>query len=289
MHQVRSGVVRLAVTVRGDASAPTVVAVHGFPDTQAMWEPVADLLVQAGLRVVTYDVRGAGASTAPSTTDDYRADRLVDDLVAVVHDVQPDGSPVHLLGHDWGSVQTWESVLRVGSDARLRGRIASFTSISGPPLFHYTRHLRRAWRRRDWRGFADQARRSWYVAAFQLPAVPELVFRRLGGRLQSTLNGSQRLGDDAHWAPTFAEDGAHGVNLYRANARGTASPRRTDVPVQLLVPLHDTFISPAVYDGLEEVAPDLLRVDLDAGHWVPRTHPALVADHVSSFVASHGV
>ncbi|MFY0409066.1 alpha/beta fold hydrolase [Solicola sp. PLA-1-18] len=289
MHQVRSGAVRLAVSTRGEASGPTVVAVHGFPDTQAMWGPVADRLVDGGLRVVTYDVRGAGASTAPSTRDDYRADRLVDDLVAVLDDVQPDGSPVHLLGHDWGSVQTWESVLRTGTDERLRGRIASFTSISGPPLFHYSRHLTGAWRRRDWRTFVDQARRSWYVAAFQLPVVPELVFRRLGGRLQRTLTGSQRLGDDAHWASTFGEDGAHGVNLYRANARGTGSPRHTDVPVQLLVPLRDTFISPDVYDGLEKVVPDLLRVDLDAGHWVTRTHPDVVAGHVRSFVAAHTV
>src|SRR6202044_2599183 len=104
---------------------PTVVLVHGFPDTCAVWEPVAQLLAAAELHVVTYDVRGAGDSGLPHEQSDYALSVLIEDMAAVVADVSP-RSPVHLVGHDWGSIQGWEAVTR----ELLGGRIASFTSIS---------------------------------------------------------------------------------------------------------------------------------------------------------------
>jgi pimeloyl-ACP methyl ester carboxylesterase len=62
--KVDDGVV-LAVDVHGDdASRPTVVLVHGYPDTSSAWNGVVRHLASR-YRVVTYDVRGAGASTAP--------------------------------------------------------------------------------------------------------------------------------------------------------------------------------------------------------------------------------
>ena len=58
--------VRLAVQVRANAATPTVVAIHGYPDDHRVWDGVAADLA-ADHRVVTYDVRGAGASDAPPT------------------------------------------------------------------------------------------------------------------------------------------------------------------------------------------------------------------------------
>ncbi|MGH3425574.1 MAG: alpha/beta fold hydrolase, partial [Nocardioidaceae bacterium] len=280
---VTSGGMRLAVRTAGDAAGPTVVLVHGFPDTQSVWDPVATRLVRDGVRVVTYDVRGAGASEAPPSRAGYRVEHLVDDLVAVLAHAVPDGGSVHLVGHDWGSVQLWAAVAREEHDERLRGRIASYTTISGPALEHFGHYLRAALRRRDWRGLTGQLRRSWYVAAFQVPLLPEWVFRTLGDRIRTGLVRSQRLGPTPHWTGSFAADAARGVNLYRANASGGTGPRRparTRVPVQLIVPRYDAFLSPAVYEDLPRFAPDLTRVDVDAGHWVPQTHPDLVAGHV---------
>ena len=69
------------------ASAATVLLVHGYPDTQQVWDPLVERLA-AKHRVVTYDVRGAGASTAPRHRAGYLVARLVDDLVAVLDAVQ---------------------------------------------------------------------------------------------------------------------------------------------------------------------------------------------------------
>ncbi|HET8618358.1 MAG TPA: alpha/beta fold hydrolase, partial [Acidimicrobiales bacterium] len=59
---------RLAVTDAGDritlgGPAPVVLA-HCWTGSRAVWAPVARRLVAAGHRVVLYDQRGHGASTA---------------------------------------------------------------------------------------------------------------------------------------------------------------------------------------------------------------------------------
>ncbi|MGH3392942.1 MAG: alpha/beta fold hydrolase, partial [Actinomadura sp.] len=120
--------VELAVQERGDTEHPTVLLVHGYPDTQAVWAPVAARLADR-FHVVTYDVRGAGGSSVPSGTEPYRFEHLMNDLRAVLDAVRP-GDPVHLVGHDWGSIQSWEAVTTMAD------RFASFTSISGPCLDH---------------------------------------------------------------------------------------------------------------------------------------------------------
>ena len=39
---VRSGEVSLAVAEAGEATRPTVVMIHGYPDTKEVWAPVMD-------------------------------------------------------------------------------------------------------------------------------------------------------------------------------------------------------------------------------------------------------
>jgi pimeloyl-ACP methyl ester carboxylesterase len=258
--------------------------VHGFPDTQQVWSSVARHL-QADFTVVTYDVRGAGRSTAPARPDGYRRERLVDDLVAVLDATVPTG-PVHLVGHDWGSVQLWEAVLTEAQDPRLRGRLASFTSISGPPLDLFAHYFRHHLRRRRLRRVADQARRSWYVGAFQVPLLPELLMTTGPGPgvARTVIERLERV----EFGPTFSTDVRHGINLYRQNLGLPSGPlRHTSVPVQLLVPRHDRFLSPALYEDLPAMAPRLTRRDLDAGHWVVVHRAEDVAQAVAEHVRTH--
>ncbi|MHB9849144.1 alpha/beta fold hydrolase [Streptomyces krungchingensis] len=48
-----------------------VVLIHGFPLSGASWEKQIPLLLQAGYRVITYDRRGFGKSSQPTTGYDY--------------------------------------------------------------------------------------------------------------------------------------------------------------------------------------------------------------------------
>jgi NAD(P)-dependent dehydrogenase (short-subunit alcohol dehydrogenase family)/pimeloyl-ACP methyl ester carboxylesterase len=290
-RRVDAGDVRLAVVEAGDPNRPTLLFVHGYPDSKKVWEPVMARLAER-YHVVAYDVRGAGASTAPApAAANYRLERLEDDVTAVLDSLaEGDGSPapVHLIGHDWGSVQGWE----FATSARLRGRFASFTSISGPCLDHFGHWMRRRSTRPTPRRLAQalgQGARSWYVYALHTPRLPELMWRGpLGRAWPGLLARVEHLPRSADYpGPTLPEDAANGAWLYRANVRDRMlNPRRdriAHVPVQLIVPAHDPYLSPRLYDDLDEWVPVLRRRTLDSGHWAPRTRPDVLARMIAEF------
>src|SRR5262245_37245363 len=93
--------VALSVRRSGLATGPVIVFVHGYPDDSHVWSDVTRALSDLG-QLVTYDVRGSGASGAPAERSAYRLDRLAADLRDVVDAVAP-SVPVHLVAHDWGS------------------------------------------------------------------------------------------------------------------------------------------------------------------------------------------
>jgi pimeloyl-ACP methyl ester carboxylesterase len=267
---VRGDGVDLAVYEQG--SGPVVLLVHGYPDTHAVWDGVARRLADR-FRVVTYDVRGSGASGRPRGREAYGFEHLLGDLRAVLDAIGE--TPVHLAGHDWGSIQGWEAVCAMPE------RFASFTSISGPCLDH-ARH----WMRRRPSGLGAVARqglRSWYIAAFWAPWLPELMWRyglaRCWGALLERTEGVPS--GSGHPARTLAADAAAGLNLYRANmrrGRRSAGERRTDVPTQVVVASEDAFVTPALAaEAARPFASDLRISPIDAPHWVPLTQPETIA------------
>ncbi len=267
------------------ADKETVVLVHGYPDQQDTWDSLLAALPADRLHLVTYDVRGAGRSGVPERTEGYRTDRLVDDLVAVLDAVLAEGGRAHLVGHDWGSVQLWDAVVAERRDPRLTGRIASFTSISGPSLDHL------AWLTRHRRGrtlsLLRQLTHSWYVYAFQVPVLPELVWT-LGHRPLSRLLSAQEGLPATHWGPELAGNASRGLNLYRANVRAPdrrRGPVRTEVPVLVVHPRHDRYLTRVLTEDLSVGCRDLRVVEVDAGHWVIRTHPEQIAALVLEQVA----
>ena len=274
LRSVRGDGVDLAVYERGQG--PIVLLVHGYPDTHAVWDAVAERLA-GRFRVVAYDVRGAGASARPRHREAYRFDHLVADMRAVLDAVSPD-APVHLAGHDWGSIQGWEAVCAMPE------RFASFTSISGPCLDHAAHWTRAGLRRRS--GIPAVARQilsSWYIAAFHTPVLPEFLWRSLlarrWGRLLERTEGVPAGG--AHPAPTLALDAAAGVNLYRANMRGRRrdpGERRTSVPTQVVVATRDAFVTPRLAaEAARPFTGDLQVRPVRASHWVPLTDPETIA------------
>lgn len=282
---VTSGEVNLAVHERGDPGSPTVVLVHGYPDTSAVWDGVAGLLEQR-FHVVTYDVRGAGASDRPRRRSAYQLKFLAQDLTAVIEAVSPD-RPVHLVGHDWGSTQSWEAV----TDDDAERRIASYTSVSGPCLDHVGHWFRDHGRRlRDLATVLSQLRKSWYIVLFHAPLLTPLAWRTwLGkafGPLVERMEGIEH--SDTYPAPTLARDGALGVLLYRANVLPRLRQprdRRTTVPVQVIVPMKDRYLTPGVAGGAAKPWVERLWVrEVQTGHWLPRKAPDTMARAVTDLI-----
>src|SRR6186997_1570146 len=67
-------------------SGSPVVLIHGYPLSGASWEKQTAALLTAGHRVVTYDRRGFGKSSQP--TSGYNCDTFAEDLHALVTQIQ---------------------------------------------------------------------------------------------------------------------------------------------------------------------------------------------------------
>src|SRR5256885_15933558 len=59
-------------------SGQPVVLIHGYPLSGASWEKQVPMLLAAGYRVITYDRRGFGKSSQPTTG--YNYDTFAEDL-----------------------------------------------------------------------------------------------------------------------------------------------------------------------------------------------------------------
>ncbi|RNL65499.1 SDR family oxidoreductase [Nocardioides marmoriginsengisoli] len=272
--------VRLAAYETGDRGLPTVVAVHGYPDDHTVWDGVVAALA-GRFRVVTYDVRGAGASDRPAAKAAYRIEQLVDDLAVVLDLLAPDEA-VHLLAHDWGSIQTWDAV----GDERFDGRLRSFTSISGPSLDQAGVWLRGSVRHPV--ASAKQILESFYLGVFQLPRLPELLAR--AGAITQVIAASSRLRrpDRAPAHVTSRLDAAHGVQLYRANLARLLrpAPRVCRVPVQVLAPTRDLHVSARLQTEAPAPYADTLHTRVVEGnHWVVAQRPHVIARCVEEFAA----
>jgi len=273
---VQSGDVTLAVKTWGDPARPTVVLVHGYPDNSEVWHEMAPLLAR-DYYVIAYDVRGAGQSSAPKGMRHYTFARLTDDFIAVIDALSP-SKPVHLIAHDWGSIQSWEFV----TEERLRGRIASYTSCSGPCLDHVGHWMRARLLRPTPSSLGKmlgQLVRSWYVLLFHLPIVPELSWRVWLGRAWPRV---LRRVEKTTIVPraTQTADGVRGVSLYRANfIRSLFMPRKrvAHAPVQVIVPTLDKYVSPALSEDLSRWVPNYWRREVVARHWLPVTHAERMA------------
>lgn len=288
-RRIRTGGIELCVAELGDAGQPTVVLVHGYPDSKEVWSEVAGRLAEH-FHVVLYDVRGHGRSTAPKPLrGGFTLEKLTDDFLAVVDAVSPD-RPVHLVGHDWGSVQSWEFV----TVSRTEGRIASFTSMSGPCLDHFGHWIDQRLRKPTPRRIGQllgQGAKSWYVYALHTPVLPELAWRGpLGKRWPRILERVEKVPGGDYPTSSLPRDAAHGAWLYRDNVRARLRRPRPDAhahaPVQLITPLDDAFLSERLYDDLDRWVPRLTRRTLPAKHWIPRTRPDRLAAWITEFVRS---
>ncbi|HEY7487726.1 MAG TPA: SDR family oxidoreductase [Streptosporangiaceae bacterium] len=285
-RRIRSDEVELAIREWGEPDHPTVLLMHGYPDTSAVWTDVAERLADR-FHVVAYDVRGAGGSTGPADPGGYRMSSLLGDLAAVIEAVGYQ-RPVHLVGHDWGALQGWAAV----SDPRTSGRIESFTSTGGISLDHLAACLSHM-RERGPRGalaVAGQLVSSAYIGFFQTPVLPEAVVHAAGRRgWERVLRRQGVRPREWHPAPTMESDARAGLNLYRANMlnrreeRG-GPPPRVATPVQLVVSAHDRYLSPELAKAHAEWVERAWVRRAPAGHWIQLTHPDLLSRWITEFI-----
>lgn len=253
----------------GPLDGPPVVLLHGFPQRAASWAKVTPLLGEAGFRTYAPDQRGYSPRARPRSRRAYQTTELVDDVVALIDRI---GTPVHLVGHDWGATIAWPVA------ARHPDRLVSLTAVSVGHPEAFKRALLTT---------LDQARRSWYIGLFQLPFVPE---RLLSGEwfVQKFLGGSGMTDEMlATYKAEIVDEGAltGGLNWYRAIPFSLSNEvPDVSVPTTLVWSDGDKALGRRMAELTEEHVdgPYELIEFGGASHWIPEERPVDLATAIVS-------
>lgn len=270
---------KLNVKAWGDEKLPALVLVHGYPDNQEVWEQMIPFLTNQ-FYVITYDVRGAGHSDVPKKILSYRLPQLSKDLKAVV-DHALSGRKFHLAAHDWGSIQTWESV----TEPSFKDRILSYSSISGPCLDHAAFWMRKKLQNNPDQ-FLKQLAKSWYIMLFHLPLAAPTFWKFVPFKSWEKIFQFLENNKNAKANENINDDGLFGVSLYRANfIPALAKPRKRFAvcPVQAIVLEKDKYVSPELADEMSYWVKELTIQHFDANHWAVASQPEPIAKMIATF------
>jgi len=274
----QNGSIKLNAVAAGPANGPVVLLLlHGFPEFWRGWHHQIEPLAQAGFRVIVPDQRGYNLSDKPPGVASYAISELVSDVIAIAD--QLGREKIFLAGHDWGAAVAWSTALLHPT------RIAKLVVLNVPHPSVMRRFL--GTNRR-------QLRKSWYMFFFQLPWLPEALFRsgnfNMGASslVRSSKPGTFSNEDLELYRAAWSQPGAltSMIHWYRAAFRHRArfTDRTVHVPTRVLWGERDKFL-------LAEMAQASLRycdqaelfTFADASHWLQHEQPARVSELLIDF------
>ncbi|WP_174302211.1 alpha/beta fold hydrolase [Caulobacter sp. S45] len=252
----------------GDAVA---LCLHGFPESRFSWRHQLPALESAGWRAVAPDLRGYGDSEKPRGRAAYHLDHLVADVAALFDAL---GARRRLLvGHDWGAMVAWSFALRQALP--LDGLVVM--NVPHPMVFGQA--LRHSW---------AQRRRSWYVAAFQLPWLPEAILTAghawgVGQAIRGMAVDKAAFPDEVLdvYRTNALKPGAMTamINYYRANADlgGGQAAAMIRTPILMIWGEQDKALGLELTEGYGPLVADFTLERLPGvSHWVQQEAPEQV-------------
>lgn len=272
----RRGPYTFDVLDAGPPDGEPVVLLHGFPQRASSWDLVAPLLHDRGFRTIAPDQRGYSPGARPTRRREYAQAELVADVLAML-DAAGIGD-AHIVGHDWGAAVAWTLA------AHHPDRVRTLTALSVPHPGAFVQAMPRG-----------QVLRSWYMLAFQIPALPEKAL----GRLMTTRpDFGAQMGLPEPFASRvtteIAEYGAlpGALGWYRAMfiPDKRSAPRRVQVPTTYLWGDRDIALGRAgarLSSGWVD-APYEFLVLPGADHWLPEARPAEVAAAIVARIDAAG-
>lgn len=247
------------------------LCLHGFPELNYSWRHQLPLLAKMGYRVWAPNQRGYGGSARPPGIENYTIDKIVADAAALFDASK--ALKLTLIGHDWGGAIAWFFAI---NKIRPVERLVVMNLPHPCCMIAALRH---------W----PQLRRSWYIAAAQIPWLPEWwLKRRSAARIRRIFYDmavdKSRFTTSVLdvYAAAAKQPGALTamLNWYRAVIRHRmviANGGRVDMPVLIIWGEKDQALGLETLDGLERYVPDLtIRRLPGVSHWVQQEAPEAV-------------
>lgn len=274
--------VELDVQIAGDPAHPSVILLHGFPESHRTWRGVIPDLARDRF-VLAPDQRGYARSSKPDGVENYTADKIVADLVALADHHAIDRFT--LVGHDWGGAIAWMAALRHPD------RVARLVIVNAPHPHIFQRSLI------DDR---EQRRASQYIRTFRDTTIDQGLTgagleKFFGSTFAKVLTSAVVGRDKAAYLDEWSQPGSMTamLNWYRASAfivpetdEQVPRPAFLDAPFPpvtqptlVIWGMEDKALLPVQLDGLGEHVPDLtIERVAGAGHFVPwEDAPAVLA------------
>lgn len=296
-HRIRFGRAKvdagtLHYAEAGDAAAPLIICLHGFPEYWAAWRDVM-LHLSERYHVIAPDQRGFNLSFKPQGVDAYQTRHMVGDLVALADQLSPD-SPFVLCGHDWGAAVAYAFAIAHPE------RLSHLAVANGVHPACFQRAI-----------FEDEAQRaaSQYINRLRETDAETRMSEDGFARTLNMIEGFSRTGwmDDQTrqgYLDAWGQAGAMTamLNWYRASPV-IVPPVGQPAPVSKLLELPadalavrvphllvwgdgDEALRPSCLAGLEAYVDDLQIVRIaGAGHWILHEKPEEVATEISRFVS----
>ena len=286
--------IRLHCVAEGDANAPLMIFIHGFPEFWYAWK---NQLEEFGKdhRAVAFDLRGHNLSDKPEAVAAYRPNVLVEDLRQLIEYLQAartDKSCI-LVAHDWGGAIAWTFA------AAFPQYVKKLVIINAPHTVPFARALATD---------PVQQEASHYMLLLRHAKAERVLeadnYERLLKMFSRTADGHCALSDEEIplYREAWSQPGALtcALNLYRASPLYPPTPEdpgaaalnldpaalTVHVPTLVIWGEADTALGTTLLDGLDELVPDLrVRRIPEGSHWVIHEQPGQINTAIREFLA----
>lgn len=240
----------------GPMDGNPVILLHGFPETAQSWQATSEILNQHNFRTFAIDQRGYSLTAAPKGRFQYSIDELVADVKAFIDLL---AKPVYVIGHDWGSIVACELALQYPE------LVKHLTLVSVPHTGAFLKSMLSS----------TQIFTSYYIGFFQLPFIPELLFKRAKSLSHLLLKNSGMSAEQIiDFNQHFIQENRIGtaINWYRSMplAPIRSSFKKVKVPTLFVWGNKDIAIGKKSAElNKQFFTGQYQEVHMNATHWIP--------------------
>ena len=262
-----------------------MLMLHGFPEFWYSWRhQIAEFA--SDYHVVAVDLRGYNDSDKPQEVAAYQMSELLADVKGIISGLGYEDCI--LVAHDWGGAIAWNFAYSHPS------MVEKLIVMNFPHPAKFVAGLQ------TW----QQLQKSWYIFFFQIPFLPEFIFR--ANNYQAIASAFTDMAIDksaftpedlAAFRAAAAKPGALTamINYYRANLKIPLDNLAQDwdildIPTLMIWGEEDRALGKELTYGTDAYVRDLeLKYIPNCSHWVQQEQPTLVNQYIQNFLAKKNI
>ncbi|OIP68754.1 MAG: epoxide hydrolase [Oscillatoriales cyanobacterium CG2_30_44_21] len=275
-NSISTNGIKLHYVTQGEGGL--ILFLHGFPEFWYSWRHQIPEFAK-DYKVVAVDLRGYNDSDKPKVKSAYVMPELVEDVRGVIEGLGYESCI--LVGHDWGGAIAWSFAYAYPE------LVSRLIVMNLPHPAKFAAGLKTP----------QQMLKSWYIAFFQIPFLPEFLiqlddYQLIGEAFRGMAinQGAFTDADMKEYKNAFTKHGAltGAINYYR-NLPSYLSKQKTwdilKIATLMIWGEEDRYLGKELTYGTEEYVQDLrIRYIPNCSHWVQQEQPNLVNQMMREFL-----